>query len=215
MIPLTLFSALPAAQVADTVMSVPVRDSFDMIFGITAGVISITLLGFLAVLVFLILQARHLNRILQEFAGRIATDRGVEHLRGAAGNLEQVSRTLADEAEVIRGSGQELAARIERIADRMEDRIEEFNALMEVIQLEAEDAFVDTASTARGVRRGIGHLGSATRNRGRRGSRARDRERPLPPPTPGFSPGESPGPSGAGPAVPGARQADQPAVEEE
>ncbi len=34
----------------------------------------------------------------------------------------------------------------------MEERIEEFNALMEVVQGEAEDIFIDTAATVRGVR---------------------------------------------------------------
>lgn len=37
----------------------------------------------------------------------------------------------------------------------MEDRIEEFNALMEVVQGEAEEIFIDTASTMRGVREGV------------------------------------------------------------
>ncbi len=36
----------------------------------------------------------------------------------------------------------------------MEERIEEFNALMSVVQDEAEDIFLDTASTVRGVREG-------------------------------------------------------------
>jgi hypothetical protein len=37
----------------------------------------------------------------------------------------------------------------------MEERIEEFNALMEVVQSEAEDIFIDTAATVRGVREGV------------------------------------------------------------
>jgi hypothetical protein len=36
----------------------------------------------------------------------------------------------------------------------MEERIEEFNALMQVVQDEAEGIFIDTASTVRGVREG-------------------------------------------------------------
>ncbi len=203
MIPLTLVSALPAAQVADTVISVPVRDSFDMVFGITAGMIGVTLLGFFVVLVFLIVQANRFTRVLERASERLASDRGVEHLRRVAGNLEKISETLADEAEVIRGTGKELATRIERISDRMEDRIEEFNALMEVVQLEAEDAFVDTASTARGVRRGIGHLSTSGKDRDRKGRMAREKERPLtaPPSRPGVdSPRPvEPGLSGQGP----------------
>ena len=196
-----LVSALPAAQVADTVISVPVRDSFDMVFGVTAGMIGVTLLGFFVVLVFLIVQARHFTRVLERASDRIASDRGVEHLRRAAGNLEKISETLANEAEVIRGTGTALATRIERISDRMEDRIEEFNALMEVVQLEAEDVFVDTASTARGVRRGIGRLSSSGKDRDRGGRTTREKDRPPTTPEPAT-------PREVQPGVPGAKQPD-------
>jgi len=47
-----------------------------------------------------------------------------------------------------------LTDRLQLASDRMEERIEEFNALMEVVQDEAEDIFIDTASTVRGVRAG-------------------------------------------------------------
>jgi hypothetical protein len=47
----------------------------------------------------------------------------------------------------------------------MEERIEEFNALMEVVQTEAEDLFLDTASTVRGVRAGARSIGSARTDR--------------------------------------------------
>ncbi len=40
----------------------------------------------------------------------------------------------------------------------MEDRIEEFNALMEVVQGEAEGVFLDTAATVRGLRAGARQL---------------------------------------------------------
>jgi hypothetical protein len=44
----------------------------------------------------------------------------------------------------------------------MEERIEEFNAFMEVVQDEAEGAFVEGAARARGVRRGLDDLTSGT-----------------------------------------------------
>jgi hypothetical protein len=42
----------------------------------------------------------------------------------------------------------------------MEERIEEFNVLMEVVQGEAEEIFLDTASTVRGVREGARAISS-------------------------------------------------------
>jgi hypothetical protein len=47
----------------------------------------------------------------------------------------------------------------------MEERIEEFNALIEVVQGEAEDIFLDTASTVRGVREGARSITSGRRRR--------------------------------------------------
>ncbi len=40
----------------------------------------------------------------------------------------------------------------------MEERIDEFNALMEVVQGEAESTFLDTASAVRGVKAGARRL---------------------------------------------------------
>jgi hypothetical protein len=45
----------------------------------------------------------------------------------------------------------------------MEQRIEEFNALMEVIQGEAESAFIKTAAAVRGVREGAQKLSRSAR----------------------------------------------------
>ncbi len=53
----------------------------------------------------------------------------------------------------------------------MEERIEEFNALMEVVQGEAEDIFLDTASTVRGVRAGARSIASGGQEEGGAGSR--------------------------------------------
>ena len=44
----------------------------------------------------------------------------------------------------------------------MEKRIEEFNALMEVVQGEAEGVFIKTAAAVRGVRQGAQALGKTS-----------------------------------------------------
>ena len=59
-------------------------------------------------------------------------------------DIQQVSQTIA-------AANQKLAASLELA----EERIKEMNALMAVVQEEAEGAFVTTASTLRGVRTGI------------------------------------------------------------
>lgn len=63
------------------------------------------------------------------------------------GDVRQVQQTVAA-----------ANARLLRAVRETEARIDEFNALLEVVQDEAEDAFVTTASTVRGVRTGLGRV---------------------------------------------------------
>jgi hypothetical protein len=56
----------------------------------------------------------------------------------------------------------------------MEERIEEFNALMEVVQTEAEHIFIDTASTVRGVREGARSIAVSGRRDEAPGAEAAD-----------------------------------------
>jgi hypothetical protein len=140
----------------------------------------------------------------------------VESLRKTSANVEAISATLRNEVAELSRSVGHLSDRLTQASDRMEERTEDFNALMEVMQEEAEGAFVDTAATARGVRRGIGALQQDRNSRGRlrgdRGERRQvgdrrgpveahaedgtgDRDTSMPPPSPGETVGPTPGPT--------------------
>jgi methyl-accepting chemotaxis protein len=69
-------------------------------------------------------------------------------------NVEFITQALRTDVEALNASVRSLSERLQLASDRMEDRVEEFNALMEVVQGEAEEMFLDTASTVRGVREG-------------------------------------------------------------
>lgn len=152
-------------QQADTVVSVPARDGVDLVMAVSAGLVGLAFLGVCLTLVVALVQARKLTRSLGETRRRISADPGMEHLRNTARHVEEITATVRTEAERMSDSVGRLSDRLKQASERMEERIEEFNALMEVIQAEAEDVFVDTASTARGVRKGVGRL---TEPRGRR-----------------------------------------------
>ncbi len=166
----------PQAAGADTVVAIPLRDGFDVIAAVTGGLIGATFLAVLLGFLFLLLQARKVSRALKETRQRISADPALEHLRETAANVEQITGTLRDEVGRLSKSVGDLSERLDQASERMEERIEEFNALMEVVQLEAEEVFVDTASTARGVRRGIGRLGEPRRRHSRRPSGQESRE---------------------------------------
>lgn len=159
------FGVSTAVQEVDTVLVMPARDGFDIVMATAAGLVGLAFLGLFITIVVALVEAKKVSRALDAARRRISADRGVEHLRNTARHLEEISSTFRDEATRMAGSVEALSDRLTQASDRMEERIEEFNALMEVIQAEAEEVFVDTASTARGVRRGMGRLTDPPRKR--------------------------------------------------
>ena len=80
-------------------------------------------------------------------------------------NVEFITQALRTDVEALNASVRSLSDRLQLASERMEDRIEEFNALMEVVQGEAEEMFLDTASTVRGVREGARAITERTASR--------------------------------------------------
>jgi len=95
-----------------------------------------------------------------------------DRARGISDNVEFITQALRTDVERLNASVKALTDRLHLASDRMEERIEEFNALMEVVQGEAEDIFLDTASTVRGVRAGARSIASGGQNRDAASSRA-------------------------------------------
>lgn len=110
---------------------------------------------------------RSMRRTSREL-GRKA-DPILERGKAVGANLEFITETLKHDVEALNGAIRSLSDRLTQASDHMEERISDFNALMEVVQGEAEGVFVETASTARGVRAGARHLAGKGRGRGERG----------------------------------------------
>lgn len=124
----------------------------------TAAQIALVLLGILAAvgvvaLVVLLLQVRRIGKDLSRQSGPLL-DRG----KVIAANLEYISATVRTDVEHLNTSVKALSDRLQHASDRMEERIEDFNALMEVVQGEAEGMFLDTAATVRGLKAGARSL---------------------------------------------------------
>jgi len=77
-----------------------------------------------------------------------------DRARSISQNVEFITHAVRTDVEQLNDSVKGLTDRLQLASERMEERIEEFNALMEVVQGEAEEIFLDTASTVRGVREG-------------------------------------------------------------
>jgi uncharacterized protein YoxC len=85
-----------------------------------------------------------------------ATDDAREIVAIVKGDVRQVQQTVAA-----------ANARLLKAVKQAEARLDEFNALIEVIQDEAESTFVNTASTARGVRSGLAQVFDSARSASR------------------------------------------------
>ncbi len=117
-------------------------------------------LGLLVVLTALLIQMRRTGRQLQEAASRLE-----EHAKPALDRAAVVAENLEYIAAVVRTDIEGLSRSVGKITDGLDqgasivqERIEEFNALMEVVQGEAEEIFLRTASTVRGVQAGAARL---------------------------------------------------------
>lgn len=133
---------------------------------------AIVLLGLLAALgiagiLLLLLQVRRALRAVaarsHDFEHKV--DPLLERARGIAANVEFITSTLKDDAEALHTGARAISDRLTEASEHLEDRIREFNALMEVVQEEAEGAFIHTVSTARGVREGARRFSRHTTDR--------------------------------------------------
>lgn len=97
----------------------------------------------------LLLQIRKLLAGLQKHVQPVS-----DRARAAAENVEYISAVVRADIQKVHESVTKITDRLNDASDHMEDRIAEFNALMQVVQGEAEDIFLDTAAAAHGVRAG-------------------------------------------------------------
>jgi hypothetical protein len=153
-----------AAQIpADTVVMVSASNALQTAAWISMIVVGVFFLLLLPVLFLLFLQLRRVNRTVREIGekGLQRADPLIDSGKAALDNVEFISMAVRTDVERLTTSVRALSDRLQQASDRMEERIAEFNALMEVMQSEAEDLFVGTASTVRGVRVGAGRLAGA------------------------------------------------------
>lgn len=151
-------------QAPDTVYVQASRDAVSIAadWALVIAAIAVAVTAVIA-LVVLIRTSRSVRKIGQEASRR--ADPLLERGKSVAANVEFISASVRTDVEGLHRSVQALSGRLKQASDHMETRIEEFNALMEVVQGEAENVFLDTASTARGVRAGARSLVRPERHR--------------------------------------------------
>jgi len=88
----------------------------------------------------------------------------------AVGDVRALLASIRTEAEGLVGTSRALRERIVRAADAAEARLNDLDAVVEVVQQEVESTAVDVAATLRTVRRGVSLLewGRRTLKRGKK-----------------------------------------------
>ena len=117
---------------------------------VLAAISALLLLAMLLLLVQLRKVLAALQRQMQPVADRA---------RVAAENVEYISAVVREDVQKVHSSVAGLSDRLKDASERMEERVEEFNALMDVVQDEAESVLLDTAAAVRGVRAGARTIG--------------------------------------------------------
>ena len=117
-------------------------------------VIAATSVILLVIVLLFLVQFKRLLGSLQRHVGPV-TDRA----RVAAENVEYVTALVRQDVQKVHTSVSGLSDRLGEASERMEERVEEFNALMDVVQDEAESVLLDTAALVRGVRAGAKSVG--------------------------------------------------------
>lgn len=138
------FSALQ-----DTVFTAVSRDGLQTASDISLVVMAVGSGVVLIAVAIILLQIRKLLRTLTAQIKPVT-----ERARVAAENVEYISAMVREDIQKVNDSIGAITDRLNDASDHMEERVQEFNALMEVVQGEAERVFIDTAAAVRGVQAG-------------------------------------------------------------
>jgi uncharacterized protein YoxC len=174
-------AAAPADTLTMRVVEQP-RGWFDTVSGIASILISVALLALCVGLIPAAWNFRKSYKKVNELLDKVYGDVNplMRHASTIADNVNYVTTSIRVDVQQV---NQTIATANERLQEAVrltERRVSEFNALLHVVQREAEDTFVSTAATLRGVREGAATfredaLGESLAMREARMNRALDR----------------------------------------
>ena len=148
-----------AGGLPDTIVTTQVAADqgwFAMVTSIASGLVSIALVVLAVALVPAAWNFRNAYKRINELLDRIYGDVHpiVQHAHSVADNIDYITTSVRVDVEQVNRT---IAAANERLTHALavsEQRVKELNALLQIVQEEAERTFVSTAATLRGVRAG-------------------------------------------------------------
>ena len=154
-------SALPDTVFTKQIASVP--STFDRITGIASGLLTIAFFIFVAAAVPAAWNFRKSYRRVNKLLDRIYGDINpiMRHASAVADNINYITTSLRADVQQINATIAGANERLQQAVLLTERRLGDFNALLRVVQEEAEQMFVSTASAVRGVRTSASALSEA------------------------------------------------------
>lgn len=150
-------------QLAQTPVDTPVvrmistqRGWFETVTGVASGIMTLALLVLTIALVPAAWNFRKSHKKVSALLDRVYGDINpiVRHLSTVADNVDYITTSIRVDVQQVNQTIASANQRLNHAVALAEQRLNEFNALIQVVQQEAEDTFVSTASTVRGVREG-------------------------------------------------------------
>jgi uncharacterized protein YoxC len=134
----------------------PARGIFEQITAVASAIITIAFVALLIVALPVAWHLRKMYRKVNHLLDRIHGDISplMHHLSAIADNVNFVTASLRADMQKVNATIATANERVQEAVSVTEDRLQEFNALLAVVQEEAEQVFVSTASAVRGVRGG-------------------------------------------------------------
>ena len=154
---------LPDTQIVRQVTADP--GMFDKVTSVASGLMTISILVLTVALVPAAWNFRKSYAKINDMIARVYGDINpiMRHASVIADNLNYVTTSLRADVQQVNQTVGAANQRVLQAVRITEKRLNEFNALLGVVQKEAEDAFVSTASVVRGVRTGAAHFGNDVR----------------------------------------------------
>ena len=152
---------------AETTLVKQVASEPSLLDQVTSIASTVLTLAFLVLTVALVPAAwnfrksyKRINELLDRVYGDINPI--MRHTSTIADNVNYITTSIRVDVQQINQTIASANARLTQAIAMTEDRLREVNALLTVVQEEAEDIFVSTASTMRGVRAGASALRDGT-----------------------------------------------------
>ena len=130
---------------------------WEKITSIASGVMTITVIILTVALVPAAWNFRKSYKKISDMLDKIYGDVNplMRHASAIADNVDYITTSIRVDVQQVSQTVAAVNQRLQNALEGAEDRMKQLNALLDVVQEEAESAFVTTASTIRGVQTGI------------------------------------------------------------